>query len=119
MARLGLQRQAEAEIALEFGSDLGAISNGSPVVRDEHGSFVPGLHRAYLAGVKSINQRRDNAFGFSGERIGLEHQGLLFVLVVPSTGPLCHLCSSSAAGLPRPERAPVNDAQTISNEIPA
>src|SRR5262249_1485157 len=24
---------------------------------------------------------------------------------VPSTGPLCHLCSSSAAGLPRPERA--------------
>jgi hypothetical protein len=38
---------------------------------------------------------------------------------VPSTGPLCHLCSSSAAGLPRPERAPVNDAQTISNAIPA
>src|SRR5215813_3409102 len=34
---------------------------------------------------------------------------------VPSTGPLCRLCSSSAAGLPRPERAPVNDAQTISN----
>jgi len=39
--------------------------------------------------------------------------------VVPSTGPLCHLCSSSAARLPRPERAPVNDAQTISNAIPA
>src|SRR5215510_15866134 len=40
MARLGLQRQAEAEIALEFGRDLGAISDGSPVVRDEHGSSV-------------------------------------------------------------------------------
>src|SRR5215510_7966302 len=82
MARLGLQRQAEAEIALEFGSDLGAISDGSPVVRDEHGSFVQGLHCADLAGVKSLNQRRDDAFGFSGERIGLGHQGLLFLLVV-------------------------------------
>src|SRR5262249_47034310 len=38
---------------------------------------------------------------------------------VPSTGPLCHLCSSSAAGLPRPEGTPVNDAQTSSNAIPA
>src|SRR5215813_76061 len=146
MARLGLQRQAEAEIALEFGSDLGAISDGSPVVRDDHGSFVQGLHRAELAGVKSLNQRRDDAFGFSGERIGLGHGGLLFMLMlvelrcrlcrggrrgdkgvavegprtaVPSTRPSCHLCSSSAAGLPRPERAPVNDAQTISNAIPA
>src|SRR5215831_12751513 len=125
MARLGLQRQAEAEIALEFGSDLGAISDDSPVVRDEHGSFVQGLHRADLAGVKSLNQRRDDAFGFSGERIGLGHRGLLFMFVelrcglcrggrsgdkgvavegprtaVPSTGPLSHLCSSSAAGLP-------------------
>src|SRR5262245_60390306 len=77
MARLGLQRQAEAEIALEFGSDLGAISDGSPVVRDEHGSVVQGLHRTDLAGVKSLNQRRDDAFGFSGERIGLGHRGLL------------------------------------------
>src|SRR5262245_66661313 len=75
MARLGLQRQAEADIALEFGSDLGAISDGSPVVRDEHGSFVQGLHRADLAGVKSLNQRRDDAFGFSGARVGLGPQG--------------------------------------------
>src|SRR5262245_13383121 len=74
LTRLGLQRQAEAEIALEFGNDLGAISDGSPVVRDEHGSFVQGLHRADLAGVKSLNQRRDDAFGFSGKRIGLGHQ---------------------------------------------
>src|SRR6516225_6302554 len=81
MARLGLQRQAEAEIALEFGSDLGAINDGSPVVRDEHGSFVQGLHRADVAGVKSLNQRRDDAFGFGGERIGLGHHGLLFVSV--------------------------------------
>src|SRR5262250_1329480 len=77
MARLGLQRQAEAEIVLEFGSDLAAISDGSPVVRDDHGSFVQSLHRAELAGVKSLNQRRDHAFGFSGERIGLGHHGLL------------------------------------------
>src|SRR5262249_22523636 len=91
MARLGLQRQAEAEIALEFGSDLGAISDGSPVVRDEHGSFVQGLHRADLAGVKSLNQRRDDAFGFSGERIGLGHQGLLFVLVELRCGDDTHV----------------------------
>src|SRR5215813_10392104 len=77
MARLGLQRQTEAEIALEFFSDLGVISDGSPVVRDDHGSFVQGLHRAELAGVESLNQRRDDTFGFSGERIGLGHQGLL------------------------------------------
>src|SRR5499433_1829782 len=81
MARLGLQRQAEAEIALEFGRDLGAISDGSPVVRDEHGSFVQGLHRADLAGVKSLHQRRNDAFGFSRERIRLGHRGLLFMLV--------------------------------------
>jgi hypothetical protein len=37
MARLGLQRQAEAEIALEFGGDLGVSSDGSPVFRDERG----------------------------------------------------------------------------------
>src|SRR5438477_6255026 len=91
MARLGLQRQAEAEIALEFGSDLGAISDYSPVVRDEHGSFVQGLHRADLAGVKSLNQRRDDAFGFSGERIGLGHHGLLFMLVELRSG----LCQGS------------------------
>src|SRR5438309_3332551 len=93
MARLGLQRQAEAEIALEFGSDLGAISDGSPVVRDEHGSFVQGLHRADLAGVKSLNQRRDDAFGFSGERIGFGHRGLLFMLVELR----CGLCRGEGA----------------------
>src|SRR6516164_4696539 len=91
MARLGLQRQAEAKIALEFGSDLGAISDGSPVVRDEHGSFVQGLHRADLAGVKSLNQRRDDAFGFSGERIGLGHRGLLFVWVELRCGDDTHV----------------------------
>src|SRR5262249_6005915 len=94
MACLGLQRQAEAEIALEFGSDLGVISDGSPVVRDDHGSFVQGLQRAELAGVKSLNQRRDDAFGFSGERIGLGHQCLLFMLI-KSLSP----CQSRAHGL--------------------
>ena len=43
MARLSLQRQAEAEIALEFGGDLGVISDGSPVSRDENGlrAYMP------------------------------------------------------------------------------
>src|SRR5262245_13328660 len=103
MARLGLQRQTEAEIALEFGSDLGALSDGSPVVRDEHGSFVQGLHRADLAGVKSLNQRRDHAFGFSGERIGLGHRGLLFMLV-ESLGPCqwrAHGLSPASTSFPR------------------
>src|SRR5262249_19761165 len=95
MARLGLQRQAEAEIALEFGSDLGAISDGSPVVRDDHGSFVQGLHRADLVGVKSLNQRRDDAFGFSGERIGLGHCGLLFMLMLVDLR--CGLCRGGGA----------------------
>jgi hypothetical protein len=68
MARLGLQRQAELEIALELGGDLGVISDGSPVFRDEHGlGGVQAHHRADLAGVKSLNQRRDHAFGFSRE----------------------------------------------------
>src|ERR1700756_5876798 len=103
MARLGLQRQAEAEIALEFGSDLGAISDGSPVVRDEHGSFVQGLHRADLAGVKSLNQRRDDAFGFSGERIGLGHRGLLFMLVElrSACAGVAHRFSTANTSFPR------------------
>src|SRR5262244_3354333 len=99
MARLGLQRQAEAEIALEFGSDLGVISDGSPVIRDDHGSFVQGLHRAELAGVKSLNQRRDDAFGFSGERIGLGHGGLLFMLVELRCG-LCRGGGAATRGWP-------------------
>src|SRR5262249_30358128 len=97
MARLGLQRQAEAEIALEIFSDLGVISGVSPVVRDDHGSFVQGLHRAELAGVKSLNQRRDDAFGFSGERIGLGHGGLLFKLVELRCG-LCRGARGATKG---------------------
>src|SRR5215470_3507082 len=99
MVRLGLQWQAEAEIALEFGRDLGAIGDGSPVVRDEHGSFVQGLHRADLAGVKSLNQRRDDAFGFSGEQIGLGHGGLLFMLVELRCG-LCRRGGAATRGWP-------------------
>jgi hypothetical protein len=33
--RLGLQRQAELDIALELGSDLGVISDGCPVLRED------------------------------------------------------------------------------------
>jgi len=68
MARLGLQRPAEPEIALEFGSDLGAVSDGSPVIGDEHGlRVIQAHHRADLAGVESLTQRRGDAFGFSGD----------------------------------------------------
>jgi hypothetical protein len=68
MARLDLQRQAEAEIALEFGGDPGVAGDGSPVLRDEHGLRLgQGHHHADLAGAKSLKQRRCDAFGFSGE----------------------------------------------------
>src|SRR5690242_14008927 len=68
MARLGLQRQAELEITLEFGGDLSVISDGSSVFRDENGlRGVYAHHCADLAGVKSLNQSRDHAFGFSRE----------------------------------------------------
>jgi len=40
-----------------LGSDLGAISDGSPVFRDEDGfRGVQGHHRLDLSGVKSLNQ---------------------------------------------------------------
>src|SRR5262249_16661879 len=99
MARLGLQRQTEAEIALEFFSDLGVISDGSPVVRDDHAPFLHGLHRAELAGVEWVNERRDDALGFSGERIGLGHQGLLSPLVELRCG-LCRAGGAATRGWP-------------------
>jgi hypothetical protein len=34
------QRQAKPLVAPEFGSDLGALSDGSPVFRDQHGLRV-------------------------------------------------------------------------------
>jgi hypothetical protein len=57
MAHIGFQRQAEAHIVLELGGDLGAISDDSPVFRDEHGFWrVQGHHRLDLSGVKSLKQ---------------------------------------------------------------
>jgi len=67
MARPGLQRQAETEIALEFGSDLGAISDGSPSLAMNTAPARTRSSSRDLAGVKSLKQRRDDAFGFSGE----------------------------------------------------
>jgi hypothetical protein len=50
----------------------------APLTRDEYGlCVVRGHYRADLTGVKSLEQRRDNAFGFSRERIGAGHQGFL------------------------------------------
>src|SRR5262249_50352495 len=76
MAHVRLQRQAELDIVLEYGSELGAISDGSPVVRDEYRfRGVQGHHCLDLSGVKSLDQRRDNAFGFSWEWKALGLQG--------------------------------------------
>src|SRR4051794_14454307 len=73
MARLSLQRQAQTHIALEFGSDLGGISDGSPVSRDEHGPRLEvGQHRADLAGVKSLKQGMTNRE--IGQRLYLSHR---------------------------------------------
>src|SRR5215813_5146572 len=76
MAHFCLQRQAELDIVLEYGRELGAISDGSPVVSDEY--RLRGVQRHHcldLSGVKSLDQRRDNAFGFSWEWKALGHQG--------------------------------------------
>jgi hypothetical protein len=67
MAHIGLQRQAEAHIALELGSHLCSISDRSPAFRDEHGfRGVQGHHRLDLSGVnRSIND--GNALGLCRE----------------------------------------------------
>src|SRR3954452_22625287 len=76
MAHICLQRQAELDIVLEYGRELGAISDGSPVVRDEYRlRGIQGHHCLDLSGVKSLEQRRDNVFGFSWEWKALGHQG--------------------------------------------
>src|SRR4051794_23265816 len=76
MAHICLQRQAEVDIVLEYGRELGAISDGSPVVRDEYRlRGIQGHHCLDLSGVKSLEQRRDNVFGFSWEWKALGHQG--------------------------------------------
>src|SRR3954447_25834085 len=76
MAHICLQRHAELDIVLEHGRELGAVSDGSPVVRDEYRlGGVQGQHCLDLSGVKSLEQRRDNAFGFSWEWKALGHQG--------------------------------------------
>ena len=41
MARLGHQRQVEAEIALEFGGDLGVISDPSFAMNAASGAYKP------------------------------------------------------------------------------
>src|SRR6476619_5887019 len=76
MAHICLQRQAELDIVLEYGRELGAISDGSPVVRDEYRlRGVQGHHCLDLSGVKSLEQRRDKVFGFGWEWKALGHQG--------------------------------------------
>src|SRR3954452_10042894 len=76
MAHIRLQRQAEVDIVLEYGRELGAISDGAPVVRDEYRlRGIQGHHCLDLSGVKSLEQRRDNVFGFSWEWKALRHRG--------------------------------------------
>src|SRR5262245_29475120 len=76
MAHVRLQWQAKLDIALEYGRELGAIRDGSPVVRDEYRlRGVQGHHCLDLSRVESLEQRRDNAFGFTWEWKFLGHQG--------------------------------------------
>src|SRR5215475_12731968 len=76
MAHICAQRQAELDVVLEYGRELGTIGDGSPVVRDEYRfRGVQGHHRLDLSGVKSLEQRWDNTFGFSWEWKVLGHQG--------------------------------------------
>src|SRR5262249_4557102 len=92
MAHICLQRQAELDIVLEDGRELGAISDGSPVICDEYRlRGVQGHHCLDLSGVKSLEQRRDKAFGFSWKWKALGHQGLLFVLVELRCGDDTHV----------------------------
>src|SRR3954451_18126114 len=62
MAHIRLQRQAEVDIVLEYGCELGAISDGAPVVRDEYrlrgikaiiASIFPELNRLSRDGITS------------------------------------------------------------------
>src|SRR5262245_27251205 len=87
MAHYGLNRQAEHDIALEFGGDLCVTSDGSPVIRDEHGLwFEQGHYLADPPGFKSLNQRRDNVFGLCREWERLGHQGSPLRVVEPQCG---------------------------------
>src|SRR3954462_12978229 len=108
MAHICLQRQAEIDIVLEYGRERGAISDCSPVVRDEHRlRGIQGHHCLDLSGVKSLEQRRDNVFGFSWEWKALGHQGLLFVLVEPLPWALLGERPSTTPSPPSSRCAPV------------
>src|SRR3954469_11416277 len=108
MAHICLQRQAEVDIVLEYRPELGAISDGSPVVRDEYRlRGIQGHHCLDLSGVKSLEKRRDNFFGFSWEWKALGHQGLLFVLVETVAPALLVERPSTAPSPPSNRCAPV------------
>src|SRR5262245_43097535 len=118
MARLGLQRQAEAEIALEFGSDLGAISDGSPVVRDEHGSFVQGhAARSTLITQLSRSLVLITALGTTGILIPkalnaarMRAAWIASIHAIPASSSIMYGDFNFAASLTYPTAAPISSA---------
>ena len=92
MAHICHQRQAELDIALEYGSDLRVISDGSPVVRDEHRVrgvqghlclILPELNRLTSDGIMSS--------GSVGSGKDSDISGLLFGLLEPRCEEICAL----------------------------
>ena len=67
MARVDLQRQAEAEIALEFGSDPGVACDGAPVFRDAYGL---GSYRASIALTSPELNRSSSAAAMPSASVG-------------------------------------------------
>src|SRR5262245_43410079 len=87
MAHLSYERHAGLDKALQSDGDVCVTSDGSPVILDEHALRVEHFNqRADLAGVESLNQRRDNALRVSREWERLGHQGSPLRVVEPQCG---------------------------------
>src|SRR5690242_10891866 len=119
VARVDLQRQAQALVGVEVGGDVGVALDGVPVGLDEHGlRLVQGQQLAELAGVEPLDQRGGHVFGLGGGFEGLGHFGLLLVSAGlgydddnPGSGPfspLSLLRPGCLAGRPR-KASPADD----------
>jgi len=91
MPHISLQRQAELDIVLEYGRELGAISDGSPVVRENAAS---GAYKAIIASIfPELNRlSRDGITASASVGRGKlsDIRGLLFVLVELPCGDDAH-----------------------------
>lgn len=77
MAHLSHERHAGLDKALESDGDVCVTSDGLPVILYEHALRVEHFNqRADLAGVESLDQRRDNAFGICREWVKTRTSGI-------------------------------------------